>query len=68
MLIPTTLITARQIDKQIFCLVDFLQSGTENIKPVFVPSKILKEAYPQILIEFYESKIRFVPIDKKNKI
>jgi len=68
MLIPTTILTARQMDKQIYCLVEFLQSGTENVKPVFVPSKLLKEAYPQILIEFYESKIRFVPVDKKNKI
>jgi chromobox protein 1 len=64
-LIPSTIITARQIDGHIYCLVDFLQTGPEKIRPVYVPSHLLKEAYPHTLIDFYESKIRFVTVAKK---
>jgi chromobox protein 5 len=54
----------RDADQQILCLVKF-KERPDGITPedAFVPSSILRELYPKILIKFYESKIKFV--DKK---
>jgi hypothetical protein len=63
-LIPSSIITVRLIDNKLHCLVDFLQTASETLQPAYVPSNIIKETYPKILIDYYESKLRFVPANK----
>ena len=48
-------------NKKILCLVKFKERADGTvIEDSYVPSIILREYYPKILIKFYESKIKFV--------
>ena len=54
----------RDQDGNILCYVKF-RERSDGITPenAYVPSYVLKDAHPKILISYYESKIKFV--DKK---
>lgn len=63
--VPDTLTSVKKdLNGEIICLCRF-KERPDGITPddAYVPSKILKELYPKVLISFYESKIKFV--DKK---
>ena len=64
--IPLKIITANIVDN-ILCFLIEWQIRPDGIRPEssYVKNNFLKENYPKILIEFYESKIKF--INKKNK-
>ena len=60
--IPEEVISVkRDKDGQILCLVKF-RERSDGILPenAYVPSSLLKDVYPKILINYYESKIKFV--------
>ena len=67
-LVPSLVVTVRLIDKILHCLVEFLQIEDTRIPNAYVPSSVIKETYPKILIDFYEKKIRFIPVMAKNSI
>jgi chromobox protein 5 len=54
----------RDKGKEIMCLVKFKERADGIIiDNSYVPSSVMREYYPKVLIKFYESKIKFV--DKK---
>jgi hypothetical protein len=64
-LIPEQVLSVKRDQEQnILCYVNFKErsDGTTQDNS-YIPSYILKEKYPKILISYYESKIKFV--DKK---
>ena len=67
-LVPSVIITAKPIENILHCLVNFVQTEEEKFPPAYIPSSVLKDTYPKILIDYYETRIRFVPIVSKNKI
>ena len=64
--IPLRIITANIVDNILCFLVEW-EIRPDGISPdsSYVKNNFLKDNYPKILIEFYESKIKF--INKKNK-
>jgi chromobox protein 1/chromobox protein 3 len=60
-LVPDRITTVKLIDNELMAIVHFLP-GSDGVVPgvKYVPSKVLKATYPKKLIQFYESKIKFV--------
>lgn len=61
---PISITGAKGINGKIYCLVNFEnkkkgKSNSEKEKK-FVPSSVMKDQHPKLLIEFYESKIKFI--------
>lgn len=59
--IPKKIRSVKKIDEELFSLVEWEErsDGLMN-DPAYIPSLILREINPKLLIEFYESKIKFV--------
>ena len=59
---PKRLVTARLMspNNEVNCLVEWLQREN-GIKPLesFISNKILREKCPQLLLDFYESRLKF---------
>ena len=68
LLVPSLVLTVRLIDNNLHCLVEFEQIEETRIPNAYVPSSVIKETYPKILIDFYEKKIRFIPVIATNNI
>jgi hypothetical protein len=59
--VPRIVVTAKMINNNLYCLVKFRERTDGYIHPdAYVPSLILADKYPSILIDFYESKIKFI--------
>lgn len=59
--IPLKILSIKMYEKKLICLCEFAESSTGIVPdPSYVPNSILREKYPKILIDFYESKIKFV--------
>lgn len=55
-LVPSSVVTVRNIDKILHCLVEFVEIGDSRINWAYVPSSVIRETHPKILIDFYEKK------------
>jgi len=64
--IPLKIITAKSDDNQITCLVEW-KCRSDGIKPEnsWMPSLSLKKYYPEVLIDFYMSNLKFSAPAKK---
>ena len=59
--VPETILNVKKGEKEILCLVSFYErSDGISRDNCWIPTKIISEKFPQILIKFYESKIKFV--------
>jgi hypothetical protein len=59
--IPSKVSSCRMHNGIILCYVEFSESSYGIIpEPCYVPNKLLKEYFPKILIDFYETKLYFV--------
>jgi hypothetical protein len=58
---PDKVVNAKLISNKLYCLVRF-QERSDGIVPddCYLPSDYLSEKFPGILIDFYESKLKFV--------
>lgn len=59
--IPEKVINAKLIDKKLYCLVKYVERS-DGIIPddSYVPSSVLTEKCPRLLVDFYESKLKFL--------
>jgi len=58
--IPETIVTAKMIEGEIYCLTKFKERSDGIIpKDCYILSEELSNKFPDILIDFYESKIKF---------
>lgn len=57
---PDRVITVKRIDNKLCCLVRWKEDAY-GIQPddCFIPTEVMKENYSLLLIEFYETKIKF---------
>lgn len=59
--IPSKVLSIKMHDNHLLCRCEFAESSTGIVPdPCYVPSAILRQRFPKILIDFYESKIKFV--------
>jgi hypothetical protein len=59
--IPEDILSVKKDENyNILCLVRFKERPDGIIDQAYVPSSLLKELHPKVLIKFYESKIKFV--------
>jgi len=59
--IPSKVLSVKMFENKLICLCEFSESSTGIIPdPCYIPSSILRENHPKILIDYYETKIRFV--------
>lgn len=59
--IPKKIRSVKKINEELHSLVEFEErSDGLMTEPCYVPSLILRKTNPKLLIEFYESKIKFV--------
>jgi len=59
--IPSKIISVRIKRDELHCLCEFEQESNGITRdPCYIPSKFLKEFFPKILIDYYESKIWFI--------
>ena len=59
--IPERIISLRKIDEDLFCLTKW-KCRNDGIQPedCLVKNSYYKQKYPKLLIEYYESRVRFV--------
>ena len=59
--IPLKILSMKMFENKLLCLCEFSESSTGIVPdPCYVPSTFLREKNAKILIDFYESKIKFV--------
>jgi len=59
--IPLKVLSIKRLENQLLCLCEFSESSTGIVPdPCYVLSAVLRERCPKLLIDFYESKIKFV--------
>ena len=59
--IPMKILSVKLKNDEICCFSEFEQESNGITRdPCYIPSKFLREFFPQLLIDFYESKIWFV--------
>jgi hypothetical protein len=61
--IPQNVHTVKKYGGELYCLSDVASRNGKIIK-AFIPTSLLKETFPRLLIEFYESRVKFV--NRKN--
>lgn len=67
--VPARIVSVKLRNDEICCFCEFEQESNGITKdPCYIPSKFLKEFFPQILIDYYESKIWFVNRKINNKV
>ena len=58
---PISVSTVKEINGKLYALVNWEdRSDGTTIDSFFVPSDVIADTYPKILITFYETKIKFV--------
>ncbi len=63
---PSKILSVKTRKNQIVCFCEFEQESTGITRdPCYIPSKFLKEHFPKILIDYYESKIWFIQRKEK---
>ena len=59
--IPSKVLSCRLYNSILLCFCEFQESSNGiTLEPCYIPSKVLREHYPKILIDFYETKIYFI--------
>lgn len=59
--IPSKVISCRLYNDILLCFCEFEESSDGLItEPCYIPNKVLREYFPKILIDFYETKVYFV--------
>jgi hypothetical protein len=59
--LPKKIKSVKKIEDQLYSLVEFEERSDGLVTdPCYVPSLLLRKIKPKLLIEFYESKIKFV--------
>lgn len=59
--IPLKVLSIRMLENKLLCLCEFSESSTGIVPDAcYVPNSVLREKFPKILIDYYESKITFV--------
>ena len=59
--VPKKIRSVKKIDEELYSLVEFEERSDGLVTdPCYVPSLLLRKINPKLLIEFYESKIKFI--------
>ena len=59
--VPKKIKSVKKIEEELYSLVEFEERSDGLVTdPCYVPSLLLRKLNPKLLIEFYESKIKFV--------
>ncbi len=59
--IPVKVLSVKMYNNILICLCEFSESSTGIIPdPCYVHNSIIREKFPKILIDFYETKIKFI--------
>jgi hypothetical protein len=60
-MIPNKVLTVKEFNGKLYALVDWAESSDGTmIEQCYVPSDLMTDCYPKVLIAFYETKIKFV--------
>jgi hypothetical protein len=60
-MIPAKVLTVKEMNYKLYALVEWSESSDGTIpESCLVPSELLTDTYPKVLIAFYETKIKFV--------